>query len=226
MLQRLLVGVVLIFCAGLVHAENGGKWVEGENYFRVEPPQTTSTPGKIEVLEVFSYACPACNAFQPTLQKLKAALPATAQLAYLPASFIPSEDWPVFQRAFLTAQNLHLVEKTHQDMYDAIWKTRSLATTDSEGHPLPRSQQPTIEDVAKFYAHYGVAPATFLGTANSFAVDFQMKRADDQMMAAQVDSTPTLIVNGQYRLTPQSAGGYEQTIALVKYLVEKESKGK
>jgi thiol:disulfide interchange protein DsbA len=38
------------------------------------------------------------------------------------------------------------------------------------------------------------------------------------------DQTPTLIVNGKYRLTVQSAGGYDQTIALVKYLVARESK--
>jgi len=50
------------------------QWVEGANYFRLQPAQATSTPGRIEVLDVFSYACPACNSFQPTLDKLKAAL--------------------------------------------------------------------------------------------------------------------------------------------------------
>ncbi|HEY0230887.1 MAG TPA: thiol:disulfide interchange protein DsbA/DsbL, partial [Dokdonella sp.] len=57
----------------------------GKQYFIVEPAQPTTTGDKIEVVEVFSYACPACNAFQPTMQKLKAALPADAELTYVPA---------------------------------------------------------------------------------------------------------------------------------------------
>ena len=42
---------------------DNGKWIEGKHYFRIDPPQPTSHPGKIEVTEVFSYGCPACNAF-------------------------------------------------------------------------------------------------------------------------------------------------------------------
>jgi protein dithiol oxidoreductase (disulfide-forming) len=45
---------------------DNGKWVEGKNYFVIEPAQPTSHPGKIEVTEVFSYACPACNGFHTT----------------------------------------------------------------------------------------------------------------------------------------------------------------
>ena len=56
------------------------------------------------MLEVFSYACPACNAFQLTMERLRRALPANAQLAYLPAAFHAEEDWPMFQRAFFAAQ--------------------------------------------------------------------------------------------------------------------------
>jgi thiol:disulfide interchange protein DsbA len=39
-----------------------------------------------------------------------------------------------------------------------------------------------------------------------------------------VDRTPTIIVNGKYRLHVESAGGPDQVIELVKYLVAKESK--
>lgn len=225
MLKR-LVCVALLTCCGMADAQGTAQWVEGTNYFRVTPAQPTSTPGKIEVLEVFSYACPACNAFQPTLNKLKAALPAGTQMAYLPASFNAQEDWPVFQRAFLTAQSLGVAEKTHDAMYDAVWGKGSLAIVDKSSHGLlPQAQQPKIEDVAKFYAHYGVKEDEFLATAKSFSIDSQMRRADAQMQDDQVLSTPTVIVNGKYRLTPQSAGGWQQTIDLVLYLVTREKAG-
>ena len=226
MFKRFVVGVALFACSAMAAAQGPLKWLEGTNYYRIEPAQPTSTPGKIEVLDVFSYACPACNAFQPTLDKLKAALPAGAQMAYLPASFNPAEDWPVFQRAFLVAQNLGVAEKSHDAMYNAVWGTGNLAIIDrGSRNLLPQAQQPTIEDVAKFYTNYGIKPADFIAAAKSFTVDMQMRSADAQMQADKVDSTPTLVVNGKYRLTPGTAGGYQQTIDLVLYLIAKEKAG-
>src|ERR1700756_2409430 len=95
LLRRFASCFLLLWYCGAASSQAPAKWVEGTNYFRVQPAQPTSTSGKIEVLDVFSYACPACNSFQPTLNKLKAALPADAQMAYLPAAFNPAEDWPV-----------------------------------------------------------------------------------------------------------------------------------
>ena len=76
------------------------------------------------MLEVFSYGCPACNAFQPVDQQLRRLLPANAQMSYLPAAFQVAEDWPMFQRAFLTAQLLGLVDKTQDAIYEEVWKPR------------------------------------------------------------------------------------------------------
>jgi len=201
-------------------------WKEGTHYFAVNPPQHTNVaPGKVEVLEVFSYACPACNAFQPIMKQLRASLPPNAQLAYLPASFRPDEDWPMFQRAFYAAQALGIADKTHDAMFNAVWQTGELAISDPNTHAL-KSPLPTIEDAAKFYQRTaGVKPEAFLAAAKSFSVDSKMKMADTQIGMSQALSTPTIIVNGKYRLQAQAAGGYDQLIQLVKYLVAQESNG-
>jgi thiol:disulfide interchange protein DsbA len=39
-----------------------------------------------------------------------------------------------------------------------------------------------------------------------------------------IDRTPTIVVNGKYRLQVESAGGTDQLIELVKYLVAKETR--
>jgi thiol:disulfide interchange protein DsbA len=206
---------------------DNGKWVEGKNYFLIDPAQPTSHPDKIEVTEVFSYACPACNQFHTSMDQLAASLPSNAVVTYLAASFRPDENWPLFQRAYYTAQALGVVEKTHDAMFDAAWKTGELATYDLQaGKPKPREAWPTLDDVAKFYAKYGVDPKQFIGVANSFSINTQMKRADDLMKAYGVDSTPTLVVNGKYRYTIISAGGVPQTIELTQWLVSKEAAGK
>jgi thiol:disulfide interchange protein DsbA len=206
---------------------DNGKWVEGKNYFVIEPAQPTSHPGKIEVTEVFSYACPACNGFHSTVDQIAKSLPSNAVMNYLPASFRPDENWPLFQRAFYAAQSLGLVDKTHDAMYDAIWKSGELASYDLKNGGLkPQAAWPTIDDVAKFYAKYGADPKEFAGIANSFTINTKMKRADDLMKAYGVDSTPTMIIDGKYRFTANSAGGYAQSIELTQWLVSKEAAGK
>jgi protein dithiol oxidoreductase (disulfide-forming) len=197
-------------------------WTEGRDYFAVTPPQHTSVaPGKVEVLEVFSYGCPACNAFQPTLERLRKSLPANAQLAYLPASFIPAEDWPMFQRAYFAAEALGIAARTHQAMYDAVWKTGELATSDPQTQRL-KNPQPSIEAAARCYQRWtGVKPADFLAAARSFGVEMKMRTADEQILQMQVPGTPCIVVDGRYRVNNDSVRTADQLLALVQFLIAK-----
>jgi protein dithiol oxidoreductase (disulfide-forming) len=198
-------------------------WVEGKNYTVLEQPQHTNVPaGKVEVMEVFSYGCPACNGFQPVIEKLKRSLPANAQLVFLPASFKPAEDWRMFQRAYFAAQALGVAEKAHQGMFDAVWKTGELAVVDPATNRL-KQPQPSIEDAARCYGHLtGVRPEAFLAMARSFGVDFQMRAADAQVIAMQVPGTPCIVVAGKYRVELDSLSSAEDVIDIVRFLVSRE----
>jgi thiol:disulfide interchange protein DsbA len=217
-------GLLFFLLAALATLRAGAApaFVEGQDYLVLRQPQRTSVaPGKIEVLEVFSYGCPACNSFEPTLELLKKSLPPNAQLAYLPAAFIPTEDWPMFQRAYFAAQALGIAERTHQQMYEAVWKTGELATTDSQ-HRL-KSPQPSIEQAAAAYARWtGIKQEDFLAMARSFTVDGRMRAADEQVLAMQVPSTPCIVVNGRYRIA-ESMRSASQLIPLIRFLVAKDS---
>jgi thiol:disulfide interchange protein DsbA len=220
-LVRVAFAMTLAWCA-VAHADP--TWTEGKNYFLINPARPPALPpGKVEVTEVFSYGCPACNVFQPYIRKLKAALPANAVLDYLPAAFNPGEDWPMFQQAYFTALILGVADKTQDAMFDAVWRTGELAITDQATQRL-RDPLPSIADAARFYNRAaGVPVDKFLSTAKSFAVDTKVRMAEDTIAAYRVDRTPTLVVNGRYRLNVESAGGPDQVIELVKLLVVKES---
>ena len=223
--HSLVRGLLLLALAlsGAVHADT--VWTEGKNYFLINPARPPAMPpGKVEVTEVFSYGCPACNVFVPFMHKLKAALPANAVLDYLPAAFNPGEDWPMFQQAYFTAQVLGVADKAHDAMFDAVWKTGELGVIDQATQRV-RDPLPSIEDAARFYNKVtGVPVDKFVSTAKSFAVDTKVRVAEDTIVAYRVDRTPTLVVNGRYRLNVESAGGPDQVIDLVKWLVAKESK--
>src|SRR5579863_6452536 len=109
----------LLLPLATLHAQPAPTFTAGRDYFVLDQPQRTNVaPGKVEVLEVFSYGCPACNAFNPYIQQLRRMLPPTAQMSYLPAAFNKVEDWEMFQRAFCAAQILGIVDKTHDAIYD------------------------------------------------------------------------------------------------------------
>ena len=211
--------------AGVSLSQAAVPWTEGKNYFPITPPRIPPVgPGKVEVTEVFSYACPACNQFAPTMKRLQKALPPNVVIDYLPASFNASEDWPMFQLAFFTAQTLGVAEQTHDAMYDAVWSAGDLSVTDP-GTGRIKNRLPTIEDAARFYnAHAGVPVDKFLSTAKSFSVDVKVRGAEDLLRAYKIDRTPTIVVNGKYRLQVESAGGTDEVIELVKWLVAKETK--
>jgi thiol:disulfide interchange protein DsbA len=185
--------------------------------------RTTVPAGKVEVLEVFSYGCSGCNSFQPAIAKLKSSLPKNAQMAYLHASFNEPESWPTFQRGYYAAQALGISEKTHQAIFDAIWKTGELAIVDNATRRL-KKPQPTINDVARCYERLsGVKSSAFLAAAASFGVDAKMRGADAQINAMMVPSTPCLVVNGKYRVNMDSLRSFDEVIQVVNYLVTVES---
>ena len=127
-------------------------WTEGVNYFAVQPPRPTSVPpGKVEVTEIFSYACPACNLFQPTIHKLKQSLPANAVLDYCAGLVQHGRRLADVPTGFPHGANLGIEQKAHDAMFDAVWKGGGdLSILDSSRDF--KTRMPTIEDAAKFYS--------------------------------------------------------------------------
>ncbi|MGB0133851.1 thiol:disulfide interchange protein DsbA/DsbL [Dokdonella sp.] len=194
-------------------AQAPAEWQEGKHYTLIEPPQATTTGDKVEVLEVFSYACPHCNEVAPMVADIKKRLPATSEFVMIPAQF-GFEAWKTYARAFYTAQALGILDKSHEDMFRAIYVDKKLDI-----------RSPTFASLAEFYSQYGVSVEDFTATSRSFAIETRLKRNDALIKAYGVESTPNFIVNGKYLVSGQTAGGYNNIEALLNYLVAKESAG-
>ena len=184
-------------------------WELGADYFLIDPSVPTTTGDKVEVAEVFSYACPHCAHFQSTMEELKSKLPANAQIVLVPAVFNPQ--WEPFARAFYTARALGVVDKTHNALFEAIH---------TQHQPLY-----SIDALAGFYSNYGVDPKSFLATANSFVVDSQIANGNNLVRSYGVNATPTLVINGKYRveMSTERKIGPEEALDIALMLVKQES---
>ncbi|MBU8977447.1 thiol:disulfide interchange protein DsbA/DsbL [Lysobacter sp. MMG2] len=165
------------------------------------------TGGKIEVVEVFGYTCPHCAHFEPLVESWKAKQPSDVKFIALAAPF--GGYWEPYAKAFYTAQTLGVLDKSHQAMFNAIHVDRS----------LPVQPLPTDEQIGEFYAKYGVDAKQFASTMESFAINAKMKRAGQFIARSEVDSTPSIVVNGKYKVVGKN---FEDTLRITEHLVAQE----
>src|SRR5690606_6222551 len=164
--------------------------VQGEHYDLIPGGQPFEPlEGKIEVVEVFNYVCPACAMFQPLVNNWKARLPADVRFTYVPAPF--GGNWDPYVRAFYAAEAMGIGDAAHDGIFQAIHVERTLKGergTDS------------AEDLGRAYAKFGADPAQFASTMASFTVNAKFGRAKQYIAQQRANSTPTMIVNGRYRI--------------------------
>ena len=163
--------------------------------------------GKIEVAEAFGYTCGHCANFEPRLSAWTATLPADVQFTAVAAPF--GGFWIPYARAYYAAQSLGLAEATHAPLFRALHEERSLPLT-----------QPTREEIATFYAAHGADRKRFIAAMASPAVEAQLERARKFLRDSGVEGTPTLIVNGKYRVTGGKSA--EDVLRITEHLIARE----
>lgn len=199
----LLILVPLAACA----ADNKAPPVEGEDYTLIEGGQPYAPlAGKVEVVEVFGYTCPHCAHFEPTLEAWAAKQPSHVRFTPVPAAF--GGFWDSFARAYFAADILGVAKRSHRAMFDAIHEKQSVPT-----------QNVSPEELAAFYADYGVPQQRFVDTFKSATVDARLKAAREFAQRSKLSGTPALIVNGRYLI---GARNYPDMLKIADYLIARE----
>lgn len=182
-------------------------FTEGVHYTTLENPIPTDADS-VEVTEAFSYLCNHCKTFEPYMQAWLARLPEGVSFTRIPVEFGRAA-WGLYARGYVAASVLGIEEESHVPMMDAIW--------------VKRRQMRNLEELADFYAQYGVEKEQFLATAQSFAVDMRIRKEQQIVREAGVNGTPTLLVAGKYRINAGGANSsFDAMLAVVDHLVAKE----
>lgn len=189
-------------------ATQAQQWQEGVHFERIAGPESNRSDD-VEVVEVFSYMCPACRAFQPLVSRWEEQLPEQVNFRRAPVAW---RNWEPMARAYYTAEVLDIVEQSHEALFEALHD---------------RNQQfRNMADLAKFYSQFGVEADRFESTAGSFPVESKLRMGNAAIGKWQVRSTPTLVVNGKYRVSPRRNGGtYEEMLRVADHLIEQELNG-
>ena len=179
----------------------------GLDYELLETPQPHWGPGKLEVAEVFSYRCIHCAEFQPKVNAWKKTMASDVRWEYVPAVF--GGNWDDFARAYFAAQLLGVQPRTHDLVFKGVFVDKYIQT----GAP---------EEIAAMYGRWGVDQAKFLDTMKSFGVTAKISRAKQFAMRTGVEGTPTIIINGKYRVNVTPEHGFDGMLATTTWLLAQE----
>jgi len=172
-----------------------GKFIE------LTPAQATE-PGKIEVLEFFSYGCGHCAAIEPLLEKWMKAQPADVVVRGVPVAFNAS--MKPLQRLYYALEALNRLD-LHPKVFKAIHQEKKRLFTKAE--------------IKSWIGSQGVDAEKFDAAYESFGVSSKASRADQLVTAYRIQGTPTVAVGGRYVTSPSEAGGYQQTLDVASDLI-------
>lgn len=194
MLKRFLATLALGLAAATAHAADA--------YTTLAKPGRVDKPGMIEVREFFWYGCRHCYNLDPHIERWLKTKPADVNFIRTPAALNPM--WEVNARGFYAVQTMGLEEKTHVPLFQAIH--------------VGKQQLFDQSSLSRFYAGFGVSPATFTSTYNSFAVNGKIAQSKTLARQYQLDGVPALVVNGKYLVKGEDA----RALATVNELIAKE----
>lgn len=184
----------------------------GINYKAITPPadfakQIEDSP-KVSVIEFFSYGCPACYALEPHLEKWLAEHGDHVEFKRVPVIF--ESGWDNLAKAYYTAVALDKQATLSPALFAAIHQDHQDLTQ--------------VNQIEKVFAAHGIDKDTFNSTFNfSPGIDAQIAHALQMRADFRVIQVPSVIINGKYLVTPQTAGSFEAMPEVISYLVAKES---
>ena len=189
---------ILLLLGSQAYAEDG--------YTTISPAQPTQTGDKIEVLEVFWYACPHCYDFDPYLHEWLTNKPEDVTFRRMPGIFRKS--WIPHAKAFFAAKKLNVLDQIHTPLFNAIHREKKKIHD--------------FKAMKKFFAKHGVDKDEFTKIYESEEVDTKVKQAFVMGQRYKVTGVPAMIVNGKYLVSASSAGSFENMLKIVDSLVDKE----
>ena len=177
----------------------------GLHYQRIEPPAPLAArPGRIEVVEMFLYACPHCYQMEPAMKRWLKRHPGV-DFRRMPAIVGPT--WADQARAFYMIEALGGGEAMHQALFRAIHE---------DGRQIYNRYA-----VIDFLAGQGIDRKRAGELYYSPEIAGQVNAARVMTVKYGLRGVPAVIVNGEYVTAPYFVGGQAQMFEVLDSLVDK-----
>jgi thiol:disulfide interchange protein DsbA len=207
--MKKLIFIILIMIYSLV---SGVQPEPGVNFKTTKESIPTKSTDKIEVVELFWYGCVHCFNMDPYLDKWADDLPKDVTFKRIPA--IPRKDWVASAKAYYALESLGLVNKLHEKLFDAIHKEKTFKHNDSKAliNWIALNGKLDIKEVEAAF--------------NSFSMKSKLSRSFKIFKAAGATGVPTMIIDGKYFTSSTMAGGEQNAIDIMNFIIKNVRKDK
>ncbi|MAW32555.1 MAG: disulfide bond formation protein DsbA [Alteromonadaceae bacterium] len=205
LLRALTAAVVFMSSVGVVAQE---QYEEGVHYELIEPAIHTGVSDRVVVTEFFSYGCGHCYNFEPLLESFDARLPDGVMLQRTPVIWNNNPGMKLLAKTYYAVEVLDVFEPVHGAVFNAIHRQRK------------RLSSP--EAVKAVFVENGVSDSDFDRAFGSFGIDSMVRQAAARTEGARINGTPSLMVNGKYRIDTRQAGSQANMLKIAAFLADKE----
>ncbi len=204
-----LIAPILLLCLWVqpLQAETStDRFHEGSQYQRIDPPAPLGDhKGKVEVVEMFFYACPHCYELDPKIRKWLKDKP-YVDFHRMPAIVGPT--WADQARAFYMAETLGRLDEMHEALFKAIH---------DDGKQIYNEYA-----VIEFFVSQGIDRQKALDLYRSPEIAASVNEARVKTVRYGLRGVPAVIVNGKFKTAPYFVHNQEEMLEVLGSLVERE----
>lgn len=151
-----------------------------------------------EILEFFSFGCPHCNDFEPSLDKWKTSNP---QIKVRKVAVGFNKSWQPLQKLYFTLETMAVPSSKYKEVFESIHEKHENLFTD--------------DNVLIWAVKHGYDQKKFLETYKSFTVHNKVKAAEQLVSAYRLEGVPTIAVNSSsgISLVGVGKGGFPELLS-------------
>ncbi len=163
----------------------------------------------IIIYEFFWYGCPHCYNIEPTMDRIEADLEKDTRVVKLPVAL--RDSWIPHAKLYYALKQMDKIDLVHNLIFEEIH--------------LEDNRLNTEQQMIDFLGKHGIDTDKFIEKYNSFGTEARIKKASNLAKQYQIDSVPTIIINGKFLTSGSYVSSYDELYSVVNLLVERERNG-
>ena len=160
----------------------------------------------IIIYEFFWYGCPHCFNLEPTIDTNEEDFDADTKIVKIPVAL--RDSWMPHAKLYYALSQMNEIDDLHNLIFEEIH--------------LENNRLDTEEAMIEFLSKSEINTQIFSEKYNSYGTEARVKKASNLARKYQIDSVPTLIVNGKYLTSGSFVSSYDELYSVVNFLVERE----
>ena len=194
-----------LFLATFLILITSSTYVFAQKYVQISTEKQQESKSII-IYEFFWYGCPHCYNLEPTMERIEADLDKDTKIVKLPVAL--RDSWIPHAKLYYALQQMGKIDEVHNLIFEEIH--------------LEDNRLNTEQQMVDFLGKHGIDTNKFMEKYNSFGTEARIKKASNLAKKYQINSVPTIIVNGKYLTSGSYVSSYDELYSVINLLIERE----